>query len=302
MQQRQLLMLLGALGVLLLIAYISGAFSSDFAEMDVPSFDIEADQIEQLAITNDAGPAITLVKQNEQWTITSPLESPADSIALTRLTDNLSQLELESVVSSNPDRYENYGVTESAQQLSVTADGKEQTLFIGNQGPDYGSIYLRLGDDPRVFLTNGRLNAPGDLDAWRDKTILQLPVSGIEQVEVVGPTESYVVRTSPNGWEIETNAQVLPADSAGVERWLGRFAALKGMGFVDESTPADIQNEMTHSLTFTSQGGVNRSLWFTDTESQLLGTTSEQAVNVYTLSKGMLPSYVPESTTLTQSQ
>ena len=302
MQQRQLLMLLGALGVLLLIAYFSGAFSNDFAEMDVPSFDIDADQIEQVAITNVTGPAITLVKQDEHWAITSPLESPADSIALTRLTENLSQLELESVVSTNPDRYENYGVTESAQQVSVTADGKEQTLFIGNQGPDYGSIYLRLADDPRVFLTNGRLNAPGDLDAWRDKTILKLPVSSIEKVEVVSPTESYSVSTSANGWEIQANDQVLPADSAGVERWLARFTALKGMGFEDQSTPASIQSDMTHSLTFTTFGGINRTLWLADSESQLLGTTSEQTVNVYTLSKGMLPSYVPESTTLTQSQ
>ena len=302
MQQRQLLMLLGALGVLLLIAYFSGAFSNDFAEMDVPSFDIDADQIEQVVITNEAGPAITLVKQDEQWAITSPLVSPADSIALTRLTENLSQLELESVVSTNPDRYENYGVSESTQQVSVTADGKEETLFIGNQGPDYSSIYLRIADDPRVFLTNGRLNAPGDLDAWRDKTILKLPVSSVEKVEVVSPTESYSVSTSANGWEIQANNQVLPADSAGVERWLGRFAALKGMGFEDQSTPASIQNEMTHSLTFTSLGGVNRTLWLVDAESQLLGTTSEQTINVYTLSKGMLSSYVPESSTLTQSQ
>jgi len=302
MQQRQLLMLLGALGVLLLIAYFSGAFSNDFAEMDVPSFNIKADQIEQVAITNEAGPVITLVKQDDQWVITTPLESPADSIALTRLTENLSQLELESVVSTNPDRYENYGVTESAQQISVTADGKEQTLFIGNQGPDYGSIYLRIADDPRVFLTNGRLNAPGELDAWRDKTILKLPVSSIENVEVVSPSESYAIRTSASGWDIELNDQVLPADSANVERWLGRFAALKGMGFDDENTPENIQSKMTHSLTFTSPGGVSRTLWLADEESQLLGTTSEQAVNVYTLSQGMLPSYVPESTTLTQSQ
>ena len=302
MQQRQLLMLLGALGVLLLIAYFSGAFSNDFTEMDVPTFNIEADQIEQVAISSEAGSAITLVKQDEQWTITSPLESPADSIALTRLTENLSQLELESVVSSNPDRYENYGVTESAQQLSVTASGKEQTLFIGNQGPDYGSIYLRIGDDPRVFLTNGRLNAPSGLDAWRDKTILKLPVSSIEKVEVVSPTESYSVRNSVNGWEIGVDDQVMPADSASIERWLGRFASLKGMGFDDENSPATIQTEMTHSLTFTSLGGINRTLWLADSEGQLLGTTSEQSVNVYTLSKGMLPSYVPESSTLTQSQ
>ena len=175
MQQRQLLWLIGALGVLVLIAFLSGAFNNDFSQMDVPDFDIIADDIEKLVIGNETeGSTITLIKEAERWSLTTPIEATADSIALSRLTENLDLIELESVVSTNPDRYENYGVDGNAQHITVTTGGEEKKLYVGKSGPDYRAIYIRVEDDPRVFVTNGRLNIPSDLNAWRDKTLFNL--------------------------------------------------------------------------------------------------------------------------------
>ena len=303
MQPRQLFMLLGALGVLVLIAFFSGAFSNDFSEMDVPSFNIETDQIKHISVITENEAPIAIEKQDEQWVITAPIQGAADSIAMTRLTENLGMLEIESVVSSNPDRYEHYGVTEKAQQVVVTTGDQEHTLYIGNSGPDYQSIFLRMDDDPRVFVTDGRLNAPGELDGWRDKTIMKLTSSMIEQIQVTSPSESYTVHAAAGNWEVELDNQRMPADSAGVMRWLGRFSNLKGLGFDAENVPEEIQSGASHILTFVSQGGgATRTLWLSDQDSQLKGVTSEQQPTVFTLSKGMLSSYVPESSTLIQVQ
>ena len=300
MQQRQLFMLLGALGVVVLIAFLSGAFDNDFSEMDVPTFGIDTEAIEKIAITTDGDDSIIIEKQEDRWVVTAPVEAAADSIALTRLTENLGELKLESVVSSNPDRYENYGVTESAQQVIVTAGGSDQTLYIGNSGPDYRSLFLRMNDDPRVFVTNGRLNAPTGLDAWRDKTIMQLTSSNIERIQVTGPEESYAIYLASGDWMIDMNNTTVPADSAGVMRWLDRFSNLKGTGFDENTTPGVVTSGASHELVFTSRGGgAIRTLWLSDQENQLLGVTSEQQNSVFILSKGMLSSYVPESSTLT---
>ena len=301
MQQRQLLMLLGVLGVLIFIAFFSGAFSNEFSEMDVPVFNIDRNQIDQIAISVENEPPIVLVKEESLWVLNKPIVGAADSIALTRLTENIGMLELESVASTNPDRYENYGVTESAQKLVITAGDEEHTLYIGKSGPDYQSIFLRLDDDPRVFVTNGRLNAPQELDTWRDKTITKLSPTGLEQIEVTSPSESYTVRSEAGNWLLDSDSQTIPADSADVMHWIGRFSNLKGLGF-DSASPRDVQSQATHVLTFISRGGGETlTFWLSEEENKLIGVISEQENTVFTLSKNMLTSFVPESNTLAQA-
>ena len=301
MRQKHLLWLVGTLGILVVIAYFSGAFSTDFAEMDVPNFSISEDEIEQIVITSgNSGEDITLVKQDNRWALTAPLQTSADSIAMTRLISNLGSLEIESVVSMSPERYENYGVTDSAQKITATVDGVEQTLFIGETGPDYMSMYVRVNDDPRVFVTNGRVNAPQDLSAWRDKTIMKLPSSNIERIDVTSPVERYSIERAGGSWQILFEGQTATADSAGVVRWLDRFATLKASGFSSANTRENIAENTTHSITFSLYGGASYTFWLLDQESTLIGATSDSE-NVYTLSKGMLANYVPESRTLRQT-
>lgn len=298
MQQRHILWLIGAAGILVLIAFLSGAFNNDFSQIDVPELNIASDEIEHLTIISAGAESdIALVRDQGGWRLTRPIEALADSIALDRLTGNLGVLELESVVSTNPDRYENYGVGDQASRVMVGTADAEQTLIVGNPGPDYRSIFLRLENDPRVFATNGRLNLPADLDAWRDKTVLNLSVAQIEKVEVQSPAGAYSVNRAGSGWYIQEGGGMIEADSASVVRWLDRFTPLKGTGFMDTTL---LQEEATHVLTFSFRDNTTRTFWLKAAENQLTGAVSGQDY-VASLSTNMLPMYVPESNTLTAS-
>ena len=109
----------------------------------------------------------------------------------------------------------------------------------------------------------------------------------VERVEVQQPTETYTVEMSSGSWQIRTGSETAQADSAGVERWLDRFTPLKGTGFNDALEATSIQEDATHILTFTLQGGQTKTIWLQEGESELFGVSSDLE-QVATLSQNML--------------
>ena len=299
MQQRQLVWLIGALVLLLLIAFVSGTFNKNISTIDVPELSFSGDSIERMTIQSSDTTSIVLARQQGQWTLTEPIATQADSLIVTRLTNNLGDLELESVVSTNPEKYNDFGVGDLAQSLIVSdSEGSEHTLTIGNSGPDFQSMYVRLANDPRVFLTSGRVNLPPDVDTWRDKTIFNIPALAHQSIAVTRSDETYEVRNTGSEWEVQSEDDAsTAADSAKVLQWLTRFSPLKAIGFSDQMDIATLKESATHQLHFTDQGGAVRTMWILESDTDVFATTSEQA-HIYRLTKSMLPMYVPESNSL----
>jgi len=235
MKQKPLILLLATLIVLLGLAYLTGVFERDASTVDVPDVEIPAEALEQVRIE---APEHTwaLQRQGTRWLLTEPVQERTDSAAVARFVRDLGALELESVASNNPERYARYGVDSTASVVSVSwADGARR-LVVGNQGPDFQSIYVRLDDDPRVYLTRGRLTVPDDLDRWRDKTIIKLPRASVASVVVEGPEHAFEVHQGPGGWQLVEQNDEAPADSAAVTQWLGRFATMRADGFTSAET------------------------------------------------------------------
>ena len=294
MKQKQLALLLGALMVLLGVAYLAGVFDSTVSTVDVPRLAIPADELAQLRVETPAQ-TLALSRQGTRWLLDEPVQALADSATVARFVQALGDLELDAVASNNSERYTRYGVDSTA--TAVTASWADQTrrLVVGKQGPDYQAVYVRLDDDPRVYVTRGRLTVPQGLDGWRDKTIVRLAQNAIASVTVQRPEQTFDVRRGSGGWEVAA-PEAAPADSASVAQWLRRFAPMNADGFIDDIAPATLDSAAYH-LAFRTTAGTTEIIRLMEHDGAFAVTNAAGAVT-YRLQAGRLDLYLPDPETL----
>lgn len=296
MQQRQLIWLFGALVALLIIALMTGVFDSEISTVDVPDVTIPADDIAQIRVDRATQP-VELRREAGAWQLTNPMPFPADSAMVAQFLQGLAAMELESVVSTNPERYSRYGVDSTAQVLTVAWDGGEERLVLGDQGPDFQSTYVRLADDPRVFLARANLTVPEDLVRWRDKTVVDVPVAAVTEVQVQKGETAYTL-TLAGGWQVTAAGTTAPADSAAVVRWLQRFAPMTAAGFFDDVPADSVRGAATHRITLTASGGT-RTLALAERD-DALALTADGSDVTYRLTSAQLNTFLPDPATLKQ--
>ena len=300
MQQKQLIWLAGSLLALLALAYLTGTFDKEISTVDVPALSISSEQIERFEIVTSDSSTFVLEKENNIWRIKSPVDALADSLTISRFTENLDDMHLESVVSTNPSKYDEYGVGEAGKHINIEWGRNKRTFYIGSSGPDFQSFYVRLGTDPRVFLSSGRLNVPENLDTWRDKTLLDIPTEMVNKIAVTSPETAYDMLKVGTAWEITEDGDQSPADSSQMAQWLNRFSPLKATSFIDDMPAAEVKAAATHQVHFSVPGGSTQTLWILEEESRLVATVSGNPVT-FRLAKSLISSFVPTTESLQTS-
>ena len=294
MKQNRLLLLLGALIVLLGVAYLAGVFDSTVSTVDVPRLAIPADELEQLRIETPAQ-TLALTRQGTRWRLDEPVQAMTDSATVARFVKDLGDLELDAVASNNTERYTRYGVDSTATAVTASWAGQTRRLVVGKQGPDYQAVYVRLDDDPRVYVTRGRLTVPPGLDRWRDKTVLDLAPDAVASVTVQRPDQVFEIRRGPGGWEV-AGPEAAPADSASVAQWLRRFAPMTADGFVDDVPPALLDSAVYH-LAFRTTTGATEMIRLMEHDG-VFAVTNAAGTATFRLQANRLDSYFPDPETL----
>ena len=265
MQQKQTLVLGGTLVVLLIIAWISGVCDRNPSYVDVPELDLPTSEVTRISVTL---PDITFTveKQGIQWFMREPVDMPADSATVTRLLNELEDLSLNNRATSNPDRYGIYGIDSTATTVSLTWSDGAEDIVISRQGRDYMSIYVKIGDNPDVYSTNGRVTVSQDLDRWRDRQILDLGTGTVMSARVTRPDDTYEVSLNNGVWMV--NGQ--PGDSLQVTNWIRRFSPLSADGFFDD-IPVQILTDPSYRIDFSTS---------TNTTSSVQAMPAESAVAI----------------------
>ena len=232
MRNKQPLVLGGTLVVLLGIAWLAGVFERNPSNIRVPELNLPTDEVTQITIVLP-DTDLLLEKQGTQWFVREPVNMPADSVTVARILNELGDLSLTARVTSNPDRYQVYGIDSTASTVTLTwPDGFEE-IVISRQGRDYTSIYVRLGEDPNVYSTDSRVTVNQDPERWRDRMVVNTDNSPVTSATVFRQGSSYEVSMIDGAWMIDDQ----PADSMQVANWLRRFAPLNADGFIDDLPP-----------------------------------------------------------------
>lgn len=292
MQQKQLIWLGGTLIVLLALAFASNTFSKEISRVDVPALSISSEQLEQFEIVTSDSSIFKLERLNGIWHITSPIEDVADSLTVTRFTQNLDDMRLESVVTTSAAKYDSYGVGENSKHVNIAWGRNKKTFRIGNSGPDYQSFYIRLGNDSRVFLSSGRLNLPENLDTWRNKTIIQLVPEVVNQIAVSTPATTYEVTRAEGNWQLVEDGDESVVDTEKVAAWIALFAPLQATAFINDMPASEVKAEATHQIHFSMPGGGTQTIWIVDSVTELAASVSGKGAT-FRLSPGLLDMYMP---------
>ena len=292
MQQKQTLVLGGTLVVLLIIAWISGVFDRNPSNVDVLELDLPTSEVTRISVTL---PDITFTveKQGIQWFMREPVDMPADSATIARFLNELEDLSLNNRATSNPDRYGIYGIDSTATTVSLTWSDGAEDIVISRQGRDYMSIYVKIGDNPNVYSTNGRVTVSQDLDRWRHRQILDLGTGTVMSARVTRPDDAYEVSLDNGVWMV--NGQV--GDSLQVTNWFRRFSPLSADGFFDD-IPVQILTDPSYRIDFSTSTNTTSSVQAMPAESAI-AITSGGSQFTYRVYESRLDQLFPDPSSLT---
>lgn len=249
MDQKRILLLVGTLAVLLLAAWLSGYFGGSASTVETPELAIAPDDVNGITIRKGSETIVASLSDDGTWHLEEPVQSDVDTTTSSSLINRLGDIEIESLVSSRPERHSKF-LVDSAQATYLRLDGPQPLeIYIGKTGPDFESRYVRLGNDDRVFLATGIPAAEPSLDRWKDKLIWSYPKESIKTVAVTTPESSYrLVSGEPGGWAMERDGSMARTDSLKVQRYLDRLGTVKADGFLLDIDAGSVVDSTTFSI------------------------------------------------------
>ena len=163
--------------------------ASGTAETKAKAFTVEADRIEEIAITPAAAERSRAEKANGTWQLVEPEKTDADQGQLTNTASSLASLEINGIVDENPSDLAQYGLNPAKLDVAFRLKGENalRHLLIGEKTVAGGDLYAKRADEKRVILISSYLEGtfnrtPFDL---RDKTLLKFDHDKVDGLEVV---------------------------------------------------------------------------------------------------------------------
>jgi len=206
-----------------------------FAERDITG----------LTVRSDSG-EIVLSGKDRSWQITAPLRAEADARAVEGIIRALVVGKVNRVVEEQGAALAPFGLEKPSVVLTVAADGKQETLAVGDPGPISSTLYAMRDSDKKVLLTN--LAAKDVLNksllVFRKKEILNVDEQEVDQIRLSYPqTEVLLAKNEGKDkkkWAIRYPIEAL-ADQPEAKTLLIKLQDLKALAFIDPGPQYDEQ-------------------------------------------------------------
>jgi hypothetical protein len=192
----------------------------------------------EIVVAEIVGPSdsVTLRREGVEWTANG---FPADTLAVRRLREALTDGSLGALVSSNPSNHGRLGVgSDGAWTLTVsTVEGGEVALVVGNTGLGGAATYVRMAGSDDVFLLRSGLRAAvaRSLGQWRDRTVVRVDTASVSRLAIEREGAWTEIVRAEDGWTVDGEAaELLP-----VRDLLGGLEGLIAVGFAPDSLSVD---------------------------------------------------------------
>lgn len=179
----------------------------------------------------------TLLKNdNSVWkVIVKDKTYEADAAAMNDLVDSVVKIKSETIASKNPKNFDSFEVTEGKGIEVKIDDGAGKNLahfFVGKNGPDIFSTYIRAKDSNTVILVPGILKNVFDkeLKDWRDKTVFKLNKDDIVEYTIEGDMTLAMKKDEKGSWQVLKPEAFAPKKDA-AEKVVANFTGVKAVDF-----------------------------------------------------------------------
>ena len=183
-----------------------------------------------------------LSKKESDWFVAEEgkEEHKADKKKVEDLLDTLSHdFKEDQLASSSKDKQKTFEVEpDSGTAVSLYSGGEkpEVMFYIGKQGPDFTSTFVRKDGDDRTWLIARRLSEVFgfDTNGWRDKHLWSFDPSLVVEAEFKDGENLFHVKKGEKGWELIA-PETCPANGVKIEAELKSLSELEATGFSDST-------------------------------------------------------------------
>lgn len=204
-------------------------------------FAVEAAQIQEVRLTNEAGEQSTLRKAAEgRWSLVEEPGAEVDETEAGNITTGLATLEANRVVDEQPPSLAEYGLEKPRVTAAFTdAAGTQHTLLIGSKTPTGGDLYAKLAGSPRVVLIGSYLEETFNRSRFdlRDKSVLKFARDAVGALTLTSSEGTVSLARRDGAWTI-TAPSAGPADDAAVDGLIGRLSAARMQSLVESPDAA----------------------------------------------------------------
>jgi hypothetical protein len=172
-----------------------------------PVFSIQSADIQSITVQHlpASDSPIQIARQGDNWQLTSPLHTAADSSSVQGIVDGVAEASYTQTEPSTPDRLKAYGL-------------------------DPGALSIDFTLLPNSLLTSSDKTA----DDLRDHAILHLNSDQVSVVELKNSSGDAVLKKSSSGWDM-TKPDTAPGDSDAVSALISAVSTGKMMSVASET-------------------------------------------------------------------
>jgi Domain of unknown function (DUF4340) len=197
-------------------------------------FTVEADKIEEISLKSESGERTRLQKAGNEWKIVAPAGAPPDSNEISSVASGIASLEMDRVIDENPPDLKEYGLAQPRIEVTFKADGKEQTLLLGQKTPPGTDLYAKRAGETKVFLIPGHLESAFNKTTFdlRDKSVVKVDRDKLDALEFTASDKTSRFVKPAGEWQIAAPVQAR-ADFSAIEGIVSRLAGLQMKSVID---------------------------------------------------------------------
>ena len=191
-------------------------------------FTVEADKIEEISLKSESGERTRLQKSGNEWKIVAPAGAPPDANEISGVASGIASLEMERVVDENPPDLKEYGLAQPRIEVAFKADGKEQTLLIGQKTPPATDLYAKRAGETEGLPHPGHLESTFNKTTFdlRDKAVLKIDRDKLDALEFTAGDKTSRFAKPAGEWQIAAPVQAR-ADFSAIEGIVSRLTGLQ---------------------------------------------------------------------------
>ncbi len=191
---------------LLIAAYYitsdKGEKTSSYELKEKKFFEIDSAKVDKIEIKYKDGDLV-LSKATSEWRAVSPYDYRVVSSLVEKAVSSLKNFKLESIISTNPAKKENYGFKDSdIAEISVYESGVLKGKFLMGNPAAGTSSYVKKMDSDNIYIADelDRANfIRPTINEWRDKNIVSIPKQAVNSVDFVIAGETFTAKKDSSG-------------------------------------------------------------------------------------------------------
>ncbi|HEY3663805.1 MAG TPA: DUF4340 domain-containing protein [Chthoniobacterales bacterium] len=223
---------------------------------------LDTNNLDRLNIESAGQPKVVLARKDQNWTIASRNDQPANSDEVRRLLDTLSNQEVTKFVADTASELPKYGLDQPQVKLTFSSFASENTAETGaGEHPfltlsfgkvEENEVYARVGEEPFIVAVDRQLLDKIWVDPlrWQALPIFSFKPNDIHRVSRVTDREESLVRNGAKDWKWIKGSGAI--DSNDLQSLLNTLATLRAVRWVGATTPAHGFEKPLLILTFTT--------------------------------------------------